>query len=484
MLTEAEMFGKKNSSCFGMDTVGWKDVRLEHEKDFLTVRVPSYCDILQMRGAAALANPKQEIENALSTPVESQPIENIVASHKNPSETSVAIAVSDDTRPVPYNGEREDGILLPLLRRLERIGVTSKNIKIVVATGTHLPTSQEWKKEAFGEFINTRYTILDHDSSSSNLSCLGNTDGVEVKINREFLKADIHIITGLVEPHFMAGFSGGRKAICPGLVNWETTHFLHSAKFMDNPNATNLILKGNPCHDFASKVAHRARVDFSVNVTLNGEGKVTGIFSGHVDTAYYEAAAKAKMQSAIPVNREYDIVLTQGGSVATNHYQAAKAAYGVIPIIKRGGIVILVAHNSSEAPVGKAEYIKGMEALGQIGPGRFTRVIKSSEWCFMPDQWQVQKWDQFFSKIGGFDGLIYCTTNIPPGDLKELPGKSGYELVGETNVKIDEMLQTAIFYGVRKMERRTTGKPSMALVREGPYSVPLRTDRRSMGCQL
>lgn len=484
MLAEAKMFGKKNSSCFGMDTLGWKDVRLEHGKDFLMVRIPSYCDILKMRGAAALANPKQEIENALSKPVESQPIENITPSHKRPSETSVAIAVSDDTRPVPYNGEREDGIILPLLRRLERIGVKSKNIKIVVATGTHLSTSQEWKKEAFGEFIHTRYKILDHDSSSSDLSCLGSIDGVEVKINREFLKADTHIITGLVEPHFMAGFSGGRKAICPGLVNWETTHFLHSAEFMDNPNATNLVLKGNPCHDFASKVAHRARVDFSVNVTLNGEGKVTGVFAGHVDRAYYEAVAKAKMQSAIPVNREYDIVLTQGGSVATNHYQAAKAAYGVIPITKRGGIVILVAHNSSEEPVGKDDYIKGMEALGQIGPGRFTRVIKSSGWRFIPDQWQVQKWDQFFSKIGDFDGLIYCTTNIPPRDLKELPGKSGYELVGEKNVEIDEILQTAIFYGIRKMERRTAGKPSMALVREGPYAVPLKTDRRSMRCQL
>jgi len=484
MLAEAKMFGKKNSSCFGMDTLGWKDVRLEHGKDFLMVRIPSYCDILKLRGAAALANPKQEIENALSKPIESQPIENIIASHKSPSETSVAIAVSDDTRPVPYNGEREDGIILPLLRRLERIGVKSKNIKIVVATGTHLSTSQEWKKEAFGEFINTRYKILDHDSSSSDLSCLGSIDGVEVKINREFLKADTHIITGLVEPHFMAGFSGGRKAICPGLVNWETTHFLHSAEFMESPNATNLVLKGNPCHDFASKVAHRARVDFSVNVTLNGEGKVTGVFAGHVDRAYYEAVAKAKMQSTIPVNREYDIVLTQGGSVATNHYQAAKAAYGVIPIIKRGGIVILVAHNSSEEPVGKDGYIKGMEALGQIGPGRFARVIKSGGWRFIPDQWQVQKWDQFFSKIGDFDGLIYCTTNIPPRDLKELPGKSGYELVGEKNVKIDEILQTAIFYGIRKMERRTAGKPSMALVREGPYAVPLKTDRRSMRCQL
>ena len=478
------MSGKESNPDLEINTLGWKDTRLEHGKDSLQIRVPPYCDILTMRGVPTLENPKQEIDNALSSPIESRPIDNIITSRKSPCETSVAIAVSDDTRPVPYNGEREDGILLPLLRRLERIGVKAQKIKIIVATGTHLATSDEWKKEALGELIRNKYQILDHNSNSSDLACLGTIDGVPVKVNREFLRADIHLITSLVEPHFMAGFSGGRKAICPGLVNSETTYFFHSLEFMDNPSATNLILKGNPCHDFALKVAYEARVDFSVNVTLDGEGKLTGVFAGDLDKAHYEAVEKIRRYSVIPVNHEYDIVLTQGGSVATNHYQAAKAAYGVIPIIKRGGIVILAAHNSSENPVGKDDYRKVMEVLRERGPGRFTEFIKSSGWRFIPDQWQAQKWDQFFNKIGGFDRLIYCSTNIPPGVLKELPGKSGYELVEERSAGPDEMVQKAIFYAVGKMEPKIRGRPKMALVREGPYAVPVKKDRRTLQCQL
>jgi nickel-dependent lactate racemase len=465
------MSSKKIDPHPQIGTLGWKDVRLEYGKDLLQIKVPPYCDILKMKGSPALENPRQEIENALSSPIESRPLEDIITSRESPSKITVAIAVSDETRPVPYHGEREDGILLPLLKRLERIGIKAQNIRIIVATGTHLATSSRWKKEAFGEFIKDKYQMVDHNSNSSNLARLGIIDGVEVKINRDFLEADIHIVTGLAEPHFMAGFSAGRKAICPGLVDSDTTYFFHSAEFMDNPNATNLVLKGNPCHDFALKVAHKARVDFSVNVSLNGEGKLTGVFAGDLDKAHCEAVEEVRRYSIIPVNHEYDIVLTQGGRVATNHYQAAKAAYGVIPVIKRGGVVILAAHNSGEEPVGKDDYRKVVQVLKQKGPGRFTELVKNSRWEFIPDQWQVQKWDQFFSKIGAFDRLIYCTTNIPPGDLKELPGKSGYELVGEKSIKADEMVQKAIFYGIRKIEPKIRGKPRMALVKEGPYAV-------------
>ena len=372
------MWSKKNNPDLEINSLDWKDISLEYGKDLLQIKVPSYCDILKMGSVPALKNPREKIENTLSDPIESQPLEDIISSHKNPSETSVAIAVSDNTRPVPYHGEREDGVLLPFLKRLEKIGVKTQNIKIIVATGTHLATSDKWKKEAFGEYIKKRYEIVDHDSTSSDLSYLGDIDGVSVKINRKFFKADIHLITGLVEPHFMAGVSGGRKAICPGLINLETTHLLHGPEFMDNPLATNLVLEGNPCHDFALKVARKVRVDFSVNVTLNGEGKLSGVFAGDLDKAHLEAVKKLRGYCLIPVNHEYDIVLTPGGSVAINHYQAAKAAYGVIPIIKRGGIVILAAHNSSEEPVGKEDYKRVMKVLKEKGPGKFSQFIKSS----------------------------------------------------------------------------------------------------------
>jgi len=457
-----------------MNTSNWKDINLPYGKIFLEIKVPPYCDILKMKYVPALKDPREKVENALSNPIGSRSLEDIVTSYgKDPSRITVAIAVSDNTRPVPYGGEREDGILLPLFRRLKKIGVKTKNIKIIVATGTHLPTSNEWKEEAFGEFIKNNYDIIDHDCTSPDLCHLDSIDGVRVKINRQFLEADMRIITGLVEPHFMGGVSGGRKTICPGLINMETTYVFHSEEFMDNPNATNMVIEGNPCHNFALKVARKARVDFSINVTLNDKEELTGVFAGDLEEAHLEAAKKIREYCLISVDHEYDIVLTQGGSVAVNHYQAAKAAYGVIPIIKRGGIVILVAHNSDEEPIGKADYKKAIEVLKEKGPGRFTEFIKSRNWQFIPDQWQVQKWDQFFSKIGAFGRLIYCTTNINPEDLKKLPGKSGYDFVEEGNINLGKMLQNAIFYAIEKMKQKVKQEPKMALVREGPYAVPV-----------
>ena len=456
-----------------MDTSSWKQISLEYSESSLKVKVPPYCDVLHMDHVPALENPKREIENALSNPIGSRPIEEIVSSHKRPpSKLSVAIAVSDNTRPVPYSGKRKDGILLPLLMRLKRAGIKERNVKIIVATGTHLPTSRHWKEQAFGEFITSRYRIIDHDCTSPDLSFIGNIEGISVKVNRHFLEADVHIITGLVEPHFMAGLSGGRKAVCPGLVNFEAIQLFHGTKFLDSPQATNLVLDDNPCHNFALKVARKARVDFSVNVVLNGEMRLAGVFAGDLEKAHLEAARKVKRYSLIPVEQEYDIVLTHGGKVAVNHYQAAKAAYGASPIIKKGGLVILVAHNSDKEPVGKDDYKRVMRILKERGPGKFSEFIKRKDWEFVPDQWQAQKWDQFFKKIGSFDRLIYCTTNIAPADLKKLPGKSGYDFIRGKDVRIEQMVQNAIFYAVDEM-RQKVKKPKMALIKEGPYAVPV-----------
>lgn len=129
-----------------MDISRWKQIELEYGEDFLRVKVPSWCDILKMGYIPGLENPEQQIENALSNPIESPPIEDIIVSYKkSSSKISVAIAVSDNTRPVPYSAEKEEGILLPLLKRLKKVGVKDKNIKIIVGTGTHLVTSNEWK---------------------------------------------------------------------------------------------------------------------------------------------------------------------------------------------------------------------------------------------------------------------------------------------------------------------------------------------------
>ncbi len=456
-----------------MNKLALKVVNVEYGDDSFQINVPSWCDILKMRKVRPLENPLEEIEYALSNPVGSPSIEDIITYHKKPSSSiGVAIAVSDNTRPVPYNGEKEDGVLLPLLNRLKKAGISIENIKIIIATGTHTSTSNEWKKDAFGDYITDRYEIIDHSCTSSDLRYLADIDGVAVKINPQFADADIRIVTGLVEPHIMAGVSGGRKAVCPGLVNLEATYLFHGVEFIDNPHATNLILNDNPCHDFALKVARKAGVHFSINAVLNGEMKLAGVFAGDLEKSHLEAAKRVKGCALVKVGHEYDIVLTHGGKVAVNHYQAVKAAYGVMPIIKRGGIVILAAHNSDEESIGKDDYIKIMKVLKDQGPGKFTEFIKSDNWQFVPDQWEAQKWDQFFQRVGSFDSLIYCTTNISPKDLKGLPGRSGYDFVEGEDLSIEKMVQNAVSYAVEK-KRQEVKKPAMAFVKEGPYAVPL-----------
>ena len=457
-----------------MNVKEWKYIDIEYGNSSFRIKVPSWCNILKMRHVPALVNPQEQISYSLSHPIGSPPIGQIISSIKKPlRNVNVAIAVADNTRPVPYSGEREDGILLPLLKVLKSAGIKNDKITIIVATGTHMPTSRLWKERAFGSYIVDHYEITDHDCTSPDLCFLDTFDGAQVRINKDFVNADIRIVTGLVEPHFMAGFSGGRKVVCPGLVNLETTHLFHSSEYMDNPSATNLILQDNPCHSFSLKVAEKVGVHFSINVVLNDEMKLANVFAGDLVKAHLEAVDMVRRYSSIPVDHEYDIVITHGGKVAVNHYQAAKAAYCTIPIIREGGTVILVAWNGDEESIGKDEYKRVIGVLMEKGPGEFTEFIKSDRWQFVPDQWQVQKWDQFFKKVGSFDRLVYCTTGINPEDMKKLPGKSGYELEQGKAVPIEEIVQKAVYDALEKADRSIV-HPTIAFVKEGPYAILVR----------
>jgi len=291
--------------------------------------------------------------------------------------------------------------------------------------------------------------------------------GVPVKVNSSFYDADIHIVTGLVETHLMAGASGGRKAVCPGMVNIEATQVFHGPEFMENKDAANLVFKNNPCHEFALEVAKRTRVDFSVNVILNGDTRLCGVFAGELEKAHQLAVDKIREYTQVEVDNHYDIILTHGGKGTVNHYQAIKAAIGTTPAIKEGSMVILVAHNKDVEPIGSEHYKRLMRIFVEKGLGNYLPMIKDSKWQFTPDQWEPQKWEQFFLKIGAFDNLIYCTTNIPPKDLDSLPGISGYTLVEKPSAKIEEIVQNAVLYAIHKKGKDTR----MAFVKQGFYVV-------------
>jgi nickel-dependent lactate racemase len=396
---------------------------------------------------------------------------------KPPGEMSAAIAVSDITRPVPYKGE--SGILRPLLRRLESSGIQKENIKIIVATGMHRASTQEEKVEMYGQEVVDQYTILDHDCENNDLlESIGKTRrGTDVYVNRDFYFSDLKIATGLVESHFMTGISGGRKSVCPGLVDVKTIQRFHGPNYLEDPNATNLVLEGNPCHDEALEVAQTVGVDFVINVNLDKDLRLIRVFTGDLVEANMKAFEMIKGYAEIPLHEDFDIVLTHSGYVGRDHYQTAKAGVGALPAVKEGGVIIIAANNRDFInPIGSPEYRSLIHLLKMQGPDGYLDLLKTPGWRFTKDQWEPEVWGKVLRKVGE-DGLIYCSLEIERENYCVLPGVCGLDFLKGKRIKASlekaqEMVQKAILFAVNRY--RVKGiEPTMAFIREGPYAVPI-----------
>ena len=461
-----------------IDTKNWKKVPVEFGREVLEISVPPGCIELSMKEVPFLPDPRTALEKAFLNPIGSDTLEEIVRKKgKIPEKLSVAIAVSDITRPVPYKGEH--GILFPLLRRLESSGIPKQNIKIIVATGMHRASTQEEKVEMYGEEVVQQYTILDHDCENNDLlESIGETRrGTNVYVNRDFFFSDLKIATGLVESHFMTGISGGRKSICPGLVDVKTIQKFHGPQYLEDPNATNLILEGNPCHEEALEVAKTVGVDFIVNTNLDRDLRLTQIFTGDLVEAHMKAYEMIKGYAEIPLDREFDIVLTHGGYVGRDHYQTAKAGVGALPAVKGNGIIIIAANNRDPLePIGSTEYKTLIHLLKIQGPDRYLGLIQSPHWQFTKDQWEPEVWGKVIRKVGE-KGLIYCTIEISREDHCLLPGVCGLDLLKgkrktPTLEKAREMVQNAVLLAINHSREKGID-PTMAFIREGPYAVPI-----------
>jgi nickel-dependent lactate racemase len=458
-----------------VDITGWKESRLEFGDGFLELSVPPGCANLSMKDVPILADPRSSIAQALSRPIGGPTIEDIIRNKPQPASIiTVAVAVSDITRPVPYKGEK--GILLPLLMRLAASGVSSRNVTIVVGTGTHRPSTPAEKIEMLGESVVREFRVLDHDCGNADcMSYMGKTrQQTDVYVNAAFVSADVRIVTGLVESHFMTGVSGGRKAVCPALVDQRTIEKFHGPGFLESPRAENLILDGNPCHEEALDVARTVGVDFTVNVTLDKNMRLTGVFSGHLEKSHLEAFRFMKSYTAIPLDRDFDIVLTHSGYAGRNHYQTAKAGCSALPAVKSGGTIIIAADNRDKEPIGSPDYRHLLGRLKSLGVEGYLNMITDPGWSFA-DQWEPEVWGRVLRKVGEA-GLIYCSPQIPPEELSRLPGRSGRDFIEEGEAlsgreAARSMVQNALLYAFSRHVKRGR-QPSTAIIREGPYGVP------------
>jgi nickel-dependent lactate racemase len=460
------------------DISKWKTINVEFGDEFFDVSVPPQCDVLHMKRMPCLAHSAEEISNALNNPIGSPTLPEIIQSKGKPAaELSVCVTVSDITRPAPYSGE--NGILLPLFKILEDTGVKREKIIIVIGNGMHRPSTQEERIQMYGQDVVDNYQIVDHDCEDmSSLVLAAQTKrGTDVHLNKIFYNADVKIITGLVESHFMAGVSGGRKAVCPALVNTKTIQKFHSVDFLEDPKATNLILDGNPCHEESLEVAETVGVDFMISTTLDNNLCITGVFAGHLVEAHLAAFEAMRDFVQIPIDEPYDVVLTNGSYVGRDHYQSVKAAVNAMPAVKEKGLIVMVANTYDSEPIGSQEYKTLLHLFKILGPDGYISILKHPDWIFTKDQWEPEMWGKPIRKVGE-DGLIFCAPHIPEEDYKIIPGVSGYEFIEKTSEfksmkeTAAAMFQNAVIYAGHH-PRFNGRKPSFAVIAEGPYAIPM-----------
>jgi len=442
---------------------------LEFGQDRLRLDSPVPVDILALKTVPALPDPQAAIRVSLESPVAGPSLSELTRSvRRRRPDAEAVIVISDNTRPVPYRGE--DGILEPVFDSLHREGI--RHVTVLVATGTHRSLRDEELRRMLPEqAFHDPVKIINHDCrDASMLRHLGRTArGTEVWINRFYLDADLQILTGLAEPHFMAGISGGPKAICPGLVGEDVTYGFHSAAMMANTAARSLNLEGNPCQEEARAVAAMAGSDFAVNVTLNRDKRLTGVFCGTLDAVHRAACKRVMAESGIAMEHEYDVVVTHAGFAGINHYQAAKAAVEASRAVKAGGVLILAANHTDADPVGGANYKQVLPMLKDLGPDEFDRKMLSPAWKFVPEQWEVQMWGRVFRKLGPLGQLIYCSPQLTGTVFSRmgLPGVDGGIGVGGL---VGRDLAEAM---VQKALSRVKPGASVAVLTEGPYGVPM-----------
>ena len=319
------------------------------------------------------------VEASLDHPIGSQKLEQLAIGKKN-----IVIISSDHTRPVPSK------IITPIILRRIRAAQPDANIKILVATGFHRPSTRQELIDKYGQEIVDHEQIVMHvstdDASMVKIGTL--PSGGECIVNRIAVEADLLLAQGFIEPHLFAGFSGGRKSVLPGISSYKTILADHCSEFINSPRARPGILQGNPIHEDMLYAAKTAGLKFIVNVVLNGDRQVIASFAGDLEQAH--AKGTGFLSSLARVNKiDCDItVVTNGGyPLDQNIYQAVKGMVSAEGTNKEGGVIIMVA-GLADGTGGKGFYNNLAESKSPRD--LLERVAKVDRAHTVPDQWESQ----------------------------------------------------------------------------------------------
>ncbi|MBV9125196.1 MAG: nickel-dependent lactate racemase [Planctomycetes bacterium] len=380
-------------------------ITLDYGRTGLEVNLPEDRVVgpLAIQPAPPLPDPERAIATALQHPIGTPPLAQLARGRRN-----ACILICDITRPVPNRL-----ILPPLLRTLEEQGLAREDILILVATGLHRPNEGAELEEMVGPEVFGRYRIENHHGKVlEEHDFLGVTPaGVPVHLDSRYLRADLKITTGLIEPHLMAGYSGGRKVICPGIAALETVRVWHGPQFLEHPRADSGILAGNPVHEENTRIAQLAGCDFIVNVCLDGQRRVTWVGAGDMIAAWEEGVRLIERVVKVPVPEAVDVVVTScaGYPLDTTWYQAVKGLTGALPIVKKGGTIILAA--SLTEGLGSPEFQRLLDENQDLRV--FKQRILGKEY-FVMDQWQLEE----LAKVVERCRVKVVSHGLPPETLR------------------------------------------------------------------
>ncbi|HEX9655639.1 MAG TPA: nickel-dependent lactate racemase [Bacteroidota bacterium] len=416
-------------------------VHLAYGKKGLDIDIPdrNLVKVMTMPAAEALADPDNAILQALQNPIESPPFSDLARRAK-----SACVVICDVTRPAPNK------IILPhIFHALEENGIDRVNVTVLVATGLHRPSKPEELEEMVGVDIQKRYRVVDHHARIiEEQRYLGETSSnTPVYIDKEYCNADLKITTGFIEPHLMAGFSGGRKMVAPGCAGELTIKSLHSPFFLENQMCKEGSIENNPLHLELLEIAEMAGHDFIVNVAMNESGKITGVFAGHPTRAHETGINHVRHSVRSTVKEPVDIVITTsaGYPLDLTFYQAVKGMTAALPIVKKGGMLIIAAECAEG--LGSSEF-RDMATKFESADA-FLQTILSNP--VVLDQWQLEE----CAKVARKADVVLVSSGIPA------------EYRDKLFVRSSDSVENALGQGFAKYGDIAT----VAVIPKGPYTL-------------
>jgi nickel-dependent lactate racemase len=429
-------------------------VALAYGRGVLRVEIPEEAcaelRVLERAEGTPLADPVGALRSALEAPIGARPLRELARGRRD-----AVIVISDRTRPVP------NALLLPpILDALREGGLPTERITLQVATGLHRPCHPAELDEMLGAPLARSLRIVQHDARDREAHAdLGaSRRGLPIFIDRFFLARDLRILTGLIEPHLMAGYSGGRKAVCPGLAAVETIRVAHGATMLEGRVGPGIVV-GNPLHEALLEVVREIGVDFLVNVALDRRRRVSGLFCGDLDAAHAEGMRFVEAESHVVLDRAADLVIVSGGGdpLDATFYQAIKGVVAAAGVVRPGGVILLAA--SLSEGIGSASFEKCLRE--SKGPKSFELRLEDDRF-FAIDQWMVQHLCQALRRAR----VLLYSDGLDPGTQREL--------------FVEPVLSLA--EGFTHALSLLGPKPQVAVIPQGPYVLAtIRGEKRPLG---